>query len=138
MRESYQLMLAHLVLIGFRKKLNTTAVYLICFLFIIDLFCLNCVPEMGEAVGVASEANLHSLPTVDDPNPEQTTSDVDTKPHSARNTVIFPNHLHVPEAFKNSLMFGSLESSLGERDDSGPRDASIGTNIEVSKEPSAM
>ncbi|XP_057765422.1 uncharacterized protein LOC130986147 isoform X2 [Salvia miltiorrhiza] len=93
--------------------------------------------EMCEDVDVASEANLHSLPTVEDPIQEQTTSEVD-KLHSATKSVIFPNHLHVPEAFKSSLMFGSLESSLGESSDSGPREASIGTNIEASKEPSVM
>lgn len=74
---------------------------------------------------------------MEDPIPEQTTSEVD-KLNSATQSVIFPNHLHVPEAFKNSLMFGSLESSLEQNDDSSSRDTSIGTDVEVLKEASVM
>lgn len=107
--------------------------YGICFLFI-DLFCLNYVSEMSEGDSVTSEANLHYLPTLEDPVTEQTTSE-DDKLHSATKSVIFPNHLHVPEAFKNSLMFGSLEPSLEQNNDSSSRDASIVTDVEVSKEP---
>ncbi|KAL1534117.1 GBF-interacting protein 1-like [Salvia divinorum] len=94
--------------------------------------------DMSEAVVVSSEANLHSVPIVEDPSPDLTTSEVDIKLHSARHSVIFPNNLYVPEAFKNSLMFGSLETSLGEKNGFSPMDASSGTNIEVSKEPSVM
>ena len=93
---------------------------------------------MSEAEVVSSETNLHSLSTVEDPSPDITTSEVDAKLHSARHSVIFPNNLYVPEAFKNSIMFGSLESSLQESNGSSPTDASNGIDIEVSKEPSVM
>ncbi|KAH6778603.1 flocculation protein [Perilla frutescens var. hirtella] len=85
-------------------------------------------------------APLKEMPeAVEDPISEQTTSEADIKLHtSARKSVIFPNHLHVPEAFKNSLTFGSLEASLGQNNDSSPSDASFGTNNEVSKEPSVI
>ncbi|XP_047939119.1 GBF-interacting protein 1-like [Salvia hispanica] len=93
---------------------------------------------MSEAEVVSSETNLHSLSTVEDPSPDITTSEVDAKLHSARHSVIFPNNLYVPEAFKNSIMFGSLESSLQESNGSSPTDASNGIDIEVSKEPSVI
>lgn len=93
---------------------------------------------MSEAPQVPSEANLDSLPTVEDPSPDITTSDVDIKLHTARHSVIFPNNLYVPEAFKNSIMFGSVESSLRESNGSSRTDESSGIDVEVSKEPSEM
>ncbi|KAK6149429.1 hypothetical protein DH2020_016954 [Rehmannia glutinosa] len=91
--------------------------------------------------GVVLEDNLHSLPTLEDPCSKQATSELDIKLHklhiSARQSVIFPNHLHVPEAFKNVLTFGSLDPSLEQNNEgSDPRDASVPTNIEASEEPS--
>lgn len=95
---------------------------------------------MSEAADPASE--LHSLPTVEDPISEQSTSEADIKQQklhtSARKSVIFPNHLHVPEAFKNSLTFGSLEASVGQNNNSSSGDTSIDANIEISKESSVM
>ncbi|XP_042003850.1 GBF-interacting protein 1-like [Salvia splendens] len=93
---------------------------------------------MSESVVVLSEANLDSLPTVEDPSPDITTSDVDIKLHSGRHSVIFPNNLYVPEAFKNSIMFGSVESSLRESNGSSPTVESSGIDTEVSKEPSEI
>ncbi|KAL0399096.1 UNVERIFIED_CONTAM: hypothetical protein Sradi_2252900 [Sesamum radiatum] len=96
---------------------------------------------MSEAVGVAPEANINSLPTLEDSSSEQATAEVDIKLHklhvSSRQSVIFPNHLHVPEAFKNALTFGSLDAHIGQdNEESNPRDASITTNVEAAKEPS--
>lgn len=109
-----------------------------CFLLLLSCSASIMSAEMPEAAGFASEANLHSLPTVEDPSSGRATSEVDIKLHiSARQSVIFPNHLHVPEAFKYALTFGSLEASLGQNgEDSSPRDASVPTNIEASEEPS--
>ncbi|XP_011095579.1 GBF-interacting protein 1-like [Sesamum indicum] len=96
---------------------------------------------LSEAVGVAPEANINSLPTLEDSSSEQATAEVDTKLNklhiSSRQSVIFPNHLHVPEAFKNALTFGSLDAHIGkDNEDSNTRDVSITTNVEASKEPS--
>ncbi|KAI3456789.1 hypothetical protein Pfo_013452 [Paulownia fortunei] len=69
---------------------------------------------LSEAAGVASEANLHSLHTLEDPSSEQATSE-------------------------NALTFGSLDASLGQNnEDSDPRDSSVPTNTETSKEPSTV
>ncbi|KAK4439679.1 GBF-interacting protein 1 [Sesamum alatum] len=95
---------------------------------------------LSEAAGVAPEANINSLPTLEDSSSGQTTAEVDKlhKLHiSSRQSVIFPNHLHVPEAFKNSLTFGSLDAHIGQdNEDSNPRDVSITTTVEAAKEPS--
>ncbi|KAL0306229.1 UNVERIFIED_CONTAM: GBF-interacting protein 1 [Sesamum radiatum] len=95
---------------------------------------------MSEAVGVAPEANINSLPTLEDSSSEQATADVDIKLQklhvSSGQSVIFPNHLHVPQAFKKALTFGSLDAHIGQdNEDSNPRDVSITTNIEAAKEP---
>ncbi|KAL0353488.1 UNVERIFIED_CONTAM: hypothetical protein Sangu_0930100 [Sesamum angustifolium] len=95
---------------------------------------------MSDAVGVAPEANINSLPTLEDSSSEQATAEVDIKLQklhvSSRQSVIFPNHLHVPEAFKKALTFGSLDAHIGQdNEDSNPRDVSITTNIEAAKEP---
>ncbi|KAL0443255.1 UNVERIFIED_CONTAM: hypothetical protein Slati_2048200 [Sesamum latifolium] len=96
---------------------------------------------MSEADGVAPEANINSLPTLEDSSSEQANAEVDIKLHklhaSSRQSVIFPNHLHVPEAFKNALTFGSLDAHVGQdNEDSNPRDVSVTTNVEAAKEPS--
>ncbi|PIN09743.1 hypothetical protein CDL12_17673 [Handroanthus impetiginosus] len=96
---------------------------------------------VSEAAVAAQEANRHSLPTMENCSTEKSTSEVDIRLHklhiSPRQSVIFPNHLQVPEAFKNALTFGTLDAALGQMNkDSNPRDASGSTNIESSKEPS--
>ncbi|KAG8386001.1 hypothetical protein BUALT_Bualt03G0103600 [Buddleja alternifolia] len=80
---------------------------------------------LSDASGIATEAK----------------SEVDVKLHklqnSVRQSVIFPNHLHVPEAFKNSLMFGSLDATLGQNNgDSNSEDASVPNFEAATKEPS--
>lgn len=130
--------LKHGMLISKDRSLSTKRIKQDCCLCLLfDSFAPNYVSVTSEGESVGSEANPHSLPTLEDPIPEQTTSE-DDKLNSATKSVIFPNHLHVPEAFKNSLMFGSLESSLEQNSNSISRDASIVTDVEVLKEPSVM
>lgn len=48
---------------------------------------------------------------------KSTTSDLDTKLEklkiSSTQSVIFPDHLQVPEAYKNQLTFGTLDGVFG-------------------------
>ncbi|KAL6513945.1 hypothetical protein OROHE_019401 [Orobanche hederae] len=69
---------------------------------------------------------------------KQATSEIDVKLRTSarRPSVIFPNHLHVPEALKSVLTFGSVDYFL-ERNNEGsnPRDASVPTNTVPSPTP---
>ncbi|KAL6562492.1 hypothetical protein OROGR_003499 [Orobanche gracilis] len=69
---------------------------------------------------------------------KQAASEIDVKLRTSarRLSVIFPNHLHVPEALKSVLTFGSVDYFL-ERNNEGsnPRDASVPTNIVPSPTP---
>ncbi|KAI7979051.1 GBF-interacting protein 1-like [Camellia lanceoleosa] len=70
----------------------------------------------SEAPTLAVEAVLQSLPDVS--FLEEATSKVDMKLEkfkiSTRQPVIFPDHLQVPEDFKNGLIFGSLDATFEE------------------------
>ncbi|CAL5405272.1 unnamed protein product [Camellia sinensis] len=70
----------------------------------------------SEAPTLAVEAVLQSLPDVS--FLEEATSKVDMKLEklniSTRQPVIFPDHLQVPEDFKNGLIFGSLDAAFEE------------------------
>ncbi|THF95126.1 hypothetical protein TEA_016992 [Camellia sinensis var. sinensis] len=70
----------------------------------------------SEAPTLAVEAVFQSLPDVS--FLEEATSKVDMKLEklniSTRQPVIFPDHLQVPEDFKNGLIFGSLDATFEE------------------------
>ncbi|CAI9756803.1 unnamed protein product [Fraxinus pennsylvanica] len=82
-------------------------------------------------------------PSKDDSASKQAISEVDTKlPKlhiSAHQSVIFPNHIHVPEAFKNGLTFGSLSIPMGQSImESKLVDVAFATNVEAVKESSVI
>ncbi|KAL6975166.1 hypothetical protein U1Q18_023960 [Sarracenia purpurea var. burkii] len=70
----------------------------------------------SEAATLAVEAGSQSVPELNTSASEDATSKADVKIKklniSAHQLVIFPEHLQVPEDFKNGLMFGSLDSTF--------------------------
>ncbi|XP_022877750.1 GBF-interacting protein 1-like isoform X2 [Olea europaea var. sylvestris] len=91
----------------------------------------------------ACRTNQKTPPLQDDSASKQAISEVDTKlPKlhiSARQSVIFPNHIHVPEAFLNGLTFGSLNVPMGQSNmESKLVDVSFATNVEAVKEFSVI
>uniref|UniRef100_A0A5B7BJ76 Putative RNA polymerase II degradation factor 1 isoform X3 n=1 Tax=Davidia involucrata TaxID=16924 RepID=A0A5B7BJ76_DAVIN len=104
----------------------------------------------SEAATVAVEVSSQSLPELNASVLEEATSELDMKlvklNISAHQPVIFPHHLQVPEAYKNGLIFGSLDATFGQiveyingPDDgkgSTPATESIQKNDEAAREPS--
>lgn len=87
------------------------------------------------ATGDAQEDNPLEGPS------EQTASEIDVKLDklhiSDGQAVIFPNHLHVPEALRNGLTFGSLDVRVQlNNEESNLKDVSLPVNVEATKEPS--
>ncbi|KAL2475978.1 GBF-interacting protein 1-like [Abeliophyllum distichum] len=84
-----------------------------------------------------------NYPVKDNSASEKATSEIDTELHklhiSAHRSVIFPNNLQVPEAFKNGLTFGSLNVPLGQIN-MEPKlvDIAFATNVEAAKESSVI
>ncbi|XP_059669297.1 GBF-interacting protein 1-like [Cornus florida] len=75
---------------------------------------------------IAVEASSQSLPPLNVSALKEATSKLDMK---LEKLVIFPDHLQVPEAFKNGLTFGSLDLQV-------PEANSIQENDEVAREVS--
>ncbi|XP_027170064.1 GBF-interacting protein 1-like isoform X2 [Coffea eugenioides] len=71
----------------------------------------------SQGVTVALGANMQSLPELNSSVLEQATPQLEMKLEklniSNRQPVIFPDHIQVPEAFRNGLTFGSLDDASG-------------------------
>jgi hypothetical protein len=81
---------------------------------------------------VAAEPSTQSVVTNDSVSKEASPELIEK---STQQSVIFPQHLHVPEPYKSQLTFGSLDSVFNPKE-SVPIIESLHTNTEAPKEPS--
>lgn len=96
----------------------------------------------SEGETVLLQANVQSLPKVTYAAPEQPMLQLDKKLEklnlSSHQPVIFPDHVQVAEAFRNSLIFGSLDDILdyskSDSQESKEVDSTAVTNEDASRE----
>lgn len=88
----------------------------ILFIYVFNSFSCTLSAMTSEGETIALRANLQSVPKVEDATLDQPTSQLDGKLEklnlSTHQPVIFPDHIQVPEAYRNGLTFGSLGDTL--------------------------